>query len=71
MNNFFSRIIPFIFFLNHGGSLLSPVNILCGTKLLRILRIVLLKMLTFSFEKSLEKARAQLNSLIAFRLSLL
>ena len=36
-----------IFLLNHGGSLSSHATNLCGMKLLRIFRIVLLKISTF------------------------
>ena len=45
------------------------VNISCGVKLLNILRIVLLKMLTFSWTLVFEKANVQLNPLIALPIS--
>ena len=45
------------------------VNISCGVKLLNILRIVLLKMLTFSWTLVFEKDISQLNPLIAFPIS--
>ena len=55
--------------MNHGGSLSSHVNISCGMKLLKILRIVLLKILTFSLTLVFEKALAQLKPLIALQIS--
>ena len=66
--NFFLNY-SFYFLLNHGESLSSHANISCGMKLLRIFRIVLLKMLTFSLTLVFEKALVQLNSLIALRIS--
>ena len=54
---------------NYGGSLSSHVNISCGLKLAGVLRIVLLKILTFSMTLVFEKALALLNSLIAPRIS--
>ena len=56
MNYFFSGIIASIFLLNRGGSLRLHINISCGAKLLRILKIVLLKSLTFSLTLMFEKA---------------
>ena len=64
-----SWIIPFIFLLNHGVSLPSQFNISCGIMLFIILRIMLLKTLTFSLTLVLEKALVQLNPLLAFRRS--
>ena len=54
--NTFSWINALIFLLNHGGSLSSHTTNLCGIKLLRIVRIVLLKMFTFSLMLVFKKA---------------
>ena len=62
---FFSLIKVFILLLNQGGSLSLHTIISCGIKLLRILRIVLLKILTFSLTIAFENALSQLNYLMA------
>ena len=51
--------------LNKSGSLSPHTIISCGIKLLRILRIVLLKILTFSLTIAFENALSQLNYLMA------
>ena len=69
MQHFF-WINALIFLLNHGGSLSSHTTNLCRMTLLRIFRIVLLKMSTFSLTMVFKKAQSQLNSLIARLMSL-
>ena len=48
--------------LNHGGYLSSHNMVLCGVKLLRILRTDLLNIHNFSFTFVFEKALSQLKS---------
>ena len=64
----FPELFLLFFLFNHGGSLSSHVNISCGLKLAGVLRIVLLKILTFSMTLVFEKTLALLNSLIAPRI---
>ena len=63
--NIFSWINAFIFLLKHGGSWSSHTTNLCGMKLLRIFRMVLLEISTFSSTLTFKKAYCQLKSLIA------
>ena len=58
-------INAFILLLNHGGSLSSHTIFSWGIKLLRMLRMVLLKITTFSVTLVFKKALCQLNSSIA------
>ena len=67
---FFSETKVFILLLNQGGSLSLHTIVSCGIKLLRILRIVLLKISTFSLTFVFENALSQLNSLMARLISL-
>ena len=59
----------FHFLVENCGSLSSHITTSCGVALLRILRIVLLKMSTFSLMLVFKKALCQLNSLIAHLMS--
>ena len=66
----FSLIKVFILLLNQDGSLSLHAIVSCGIKSLRILRIVLLKISTFSVTIVIENVLSQLNSLMARLISL-